>query len=69
MRKILYTFSFGLLAIATLALPASAQEKRSGKLGEYDEIIIKRKGGDKDAKVTVEIKDGEVLVDGKKIED
>ena len=30
----------------------------------YDEIIIKRKS-DKDAKVTVEIKNGEVLIDGK----
>ncbi|RPD40162.1 PDZ domain-containing protein [Chitinophaga barathri] len=69
MRKILYTFSFGLIAMATLVLPASAQEKRSGKLGEYDEIVIKRKGGSKDAKVTVEIKDGEVLIDGKKIDD
>lgn len=69
MRKLLYTFSFGLLAMATLVLPAAAQEKRSGKLGEYDEIVIKRKGGAKDAKVTVEIKDGEVLIDGKKIDE
>jgi serine protease Do len=30
----------------------------------YDEIIIKRKS-DKDAKVTIEIKNGEVLIDGK----
>src|SRR5882762_2435572 len=36
------------------------------KLGDYDEIIIKRKG-DKDSKVTVEIKDGEVLINGKPI--
>lgn len=69
MRKLLYTFSFGLLAMATLVLPAAAQEKRSGKLGEYDEIVIKRKGAAKDAKVTVEIKDGEVLIDGKKIDE
>ncbi len=65
----LYTFSFGLIAMATLVLPAAAQEKRSGKLGEYDEIVIKRKGAAKDAKVTVEIKDGEVLIDGKKIDE
>lgn len=69
MRKLLYTFSFGLMAMATLVLPAAAQEKRSGKLGEYDEIVIKRKGAAKDAKVTVEIKDGEVLIDGKKIDE
>lgn len=69
MRKILYAFSFGLVAIATTVLPASAQEKRSGKLGEYDEIVIKRKSGAKDAKVTVEIKDGEVWIDGKKMDE
>ena len=36
------------------------------KLNNYDEIIIKRKS-DKDAKVTVEIKDGQVLVNGKPV--
>ncbi len=66
MRKLLYILSMGALA-TTLALPAAAQEKRAGKLGEYDEIIIKRKGGDGDAKVTIEIKDGEVLADGKQL--
>jgi serine protease Do len=34
----------------------------------YDEIIIKRKS-DKDAKVTIEIKNGEVLIDGKPASD
>ncbi len=34
----------------------------------YDEIIIRHKS-DKDAKVTIEIKDGEVLVDGKPVSD
>ncbi len=33
------------------------------KLGQYDEIVIKRKAG-KDAKVTVEIRDDQVFVDG-----
>ena len=37
-------------------------------LRDYDEIIIKRKS-DKDAKVTVEIKNGEVLIDGKPASD
>jgi serine protease Do len=39
------------------------------KMGEYEEIIIKRKDDDKDAKVTIEIKDDEVFVDGKPIDD
>ncbi len=69
MKRMLYTFSLGLATVAALTLPAAAQEKRSGKLGEYDEIVIKRKGALRDAKVTVEIKDGEVLVDGKKIDE
>ncbi len=70
MRNLLYALSIGLTAATTYALPVVAQEKESGKLGEYDEIIIKRKSGeDKDAKVTIEIKGGEVLVDGKKLED
>lgn len=43
-------------------------EKKS-KLREYDEIVIKRKNSDKDTKVTIEIKDDEVLVDGKPIEE
>ncbi|GEP95371.1 PDZ domain-containing protein [Chitinophaga cymbidii] len=67
MRRFLYTLGF--TAITALALPAAAQDNRSDKMGEYDEIVIKRKDGNKNAKVTVEIKDGEVLVDGKKIED
>ena len=42
----------------------SAPQRTKG----YDEIIIRHKS-DKDAKVTIEIKDGEVLVDGKPISD
>lgn len=45
------------------------KENEKGKLNEYDEIIIKRKGDDKDSKVTVEIRDGEVFVDGKPIDE
>lgn len=59
----------GLMVMAALAIPATAQDKPTHKMGEYDEIVIKRKDSNKDAKVTVEIKDGEILVDGKKIED
>ncbi|UYQ93091.1 PDZ domain-containing protein [Chitinophaga horti] len=64
MNKLLYTL--GLAGMTAVALPVIAQEKGANKLGEYDEIILKRKDG-KDGKVTVEIKDGEVYVDGKKI--
>lgn len=39
------------------------------KLKEYDEIIIKRKDQDKDTKVVIEIKDDEVFIDGKPIEE
>jgi len=38
------------------------------KLGEYDEIIIKKKG-DKGGKVTVEIKGDDVIVNGKPLSD
>ena len=38
----------------------------SNRLDQYDEIVIKRKG-DKDTKVTIEIKNGQVLVDGKPV--
>jgi serine protease Do len=44
----------------------NAKKENPDKLGEYDQVIIKRKG-DKDVKVTVEIKDGKVLVNGKPI--
>lgn len=66
MRKLLFVFSLGAII---MALPAFSQERPSGKLGEYDEIIIKRKGADKNAKVTIEIKDGEVYADGKKLDE
>lgn len=66
MRKLLFVFSLGAVI---MALPAFSQERPSAKLGEYDEIIIKRKGADKNAKVTIEIKDGEVFADGKKLDE
>ncbi len=43
-------------------------ESDTDKGSRYDEIIIRHKG-DKNAKVTVEIKDGQVLVDGKPVSD
>lgn len=69
MGKLLHTLTLaGFTCFALIAAPAvQAQEKKSDKMGEYDEIVIKRKG-DKDGKVTVEIKDGEVWVDGQKLD-
>jgi PDZ domain-containing secreted protein len=73
MRRLLQILTLAGLTCGTFIIaPAKAQDssarKKSNKLGEYDEIIIKRKNN-QDGKVTVEIKDGEVLVDGKKLED
>lgn len=63
-------------AIAGLALllsqPVAAQDKEKengkSKLNENEEIIIKRKG-DKDSKVTIEIKGDEVTVNGKPLDE
>jgi serine protease Do len=63
------------LASLALVLQTSAfsqddvnKEKDTDKKSAYDEIIIRHKS-DKDAKVTIEIKDGDVLIDGKPISD
>ena len=47
--------------------PKEAKEPKE-KLKQYDELII-RKNGDKDGKVVIEIKDGDVFVDGKPLEE
>lgn len=53
--------------------PKKGQKKENEqpkKLGEYDEIIIKKKSGDdRDTKVVIEIRDDQVLVNGKPVED
>jgi serine protease Do len=54
-------------AMALAANTLYAQETKE-KLGDYDEIIIKRKN-DKDAKVTVEVRDGAIMVNGKPLAD
>ncbi|RFS22468.1 PDZ domain-containing protein [Chitinophaga silvatica] len=46
---------------------AQTRSKQSTQLGEFDEIVIKHKNS-KNASVNVEIKDGEVFVDGKKLD-
>jgi len=43
-------------------------DNNDDKLGDYDEIVIKKKG-DKGGKVTVEIKGDNVIVNGKPLSD
>ena len=57
-----------LLHTSGLAQEEARTENDTDKGSRYDEIIIRHKG-DKDAKVTVEIKDGQVFVDGKPVSD
>jgi serine protease Do len=57
-----------LLHTSGFAQEEANTENNTDKGNRYDEIIIRHKG-DKNAKVTVEIKDGQVLVDGKPISD
>jgi len=74
-RNVLSTaalMAFSLMIMGTAVAQDSDKEKdkakSKAKLGEYEEIIIKKKT-EGDSKVTVEIKDGEVRVDGKPIDD
>ncbi len=69
-----------LIGLAAMLLllnqPVAAQDEKGKdktkenkeKVKQYDEIIIRKKS-DKDGKVTVEIKDGEVTVNGKPLDD
>lgn len=68
-----------LLLLSLYASPSQAQEekvvekriekeKENEKETEFEEVIIRRKG-DKDSKVTIEIKDGKVTVNGKPVEE
>ncbi|ASZ10050.1 PDZ domain-containing protein [Chitinophaga pendula] len=65
MSKLLQLLALAGLTSFTLST-TQAQDIKKDKLGEYDEIVIKSPS-DKGGKVTVEVKDGEVLIDGKKI--
>lgn len=76
MKKFILKIS-GLAAIILfLHVPAFSQDKqddekdkvKSAKINEDDEIIIKHKS-DKDGKVTVEIKGGQVYVNGKPVDE
>ncbi|QHS61401.1 PDZ domain-containing protein [Chitinophaga agri] len=67
MNKLFQTLTLAGITCFAFSSATIAQDKSSDKLGEYDEIIIKR-NSNKDGKVTIEIKDGNVLVDGEKME-
>ncbi|MHA4847507.1 PDZ domain-containing protein [Flavitalea antarctica] len=64
--------AFTLLVTGTAVAQDEGKDKEKvkskSKLSDYEEIIIKKKT-DADTKVTVEIKDGEVKVDGKPIDE
>jgi serine protease Do len=66
----LMAFTFMIMGTAVAQDGGKEKEKvkSKSKLGDYEEIIIKKKT-DVDTKVTVEIKDGEVRVDGKPIDE
>ena len=69
MKKI---YSSIVLLCLFIGFTASAQDKTKKpsdkKISEYDEIIIKQKNPGKNAKVIVEVRDGDVIVNGKPIE-
>lgn len=70
MSKLLQTLTLASItcfAFSSATIAQDKQDKKSDKLGEYDEIVIKR-NSNKDGKVTIEIKDGNVLVDGEKMD-
>jgi len=67
MSKLLQTLTLASFTCFAVSSTSFAQDKKGDKLGEYDEIIIKR-NSNKDGKVTIEIKDGNVLVDGEKMD-
>lgn len=67
MSKLLQTLTLATITCFAVSTSSNAQDKKSDKLGEYDEIVIKR-NSNKDGKVTIEIKDGNVLVDGEKMD-
>lgn len=74
MKKYLSIASFCIGALLLNNFVVVAQDKddkgnAQNKIGEYDEIIIKRKDAGKNGKVTIEIKDDEVRVNGKPLDE
>lgn len=68
MKKIHRNTLMLICLLFTTTLVMSQEKNSKEKLSEYDEIIIKKKN-DKDAKVTLEIKDGVITANGKPLED
>jgi serine protease Do len=72
MKKCLSIAAFAMSALlynnAAIAQNKDDKEKEKNKIGEYDEIIIKRKDAGKNGKVTIEINDDEVKVNGKPLD-
>lgn len=80
MKKYLFSAVAAFILISTAAVaqqneknpdskPGKENKRDKKKMKEYEEVIIKRKNSEKDTKVTIEIKDDEVFVDGKPIDD
>ncbi|MET3875524.1 PDZ domain-containing protein [Chitinophaga sp. OAE865] len=57
----------GFSCFAMSAVSAQTKDSSKNQLGEFDEIVIKQKSN-KDGKVTVEIKNGDVLINGQKLD-
>lgn len=68
MKRYFISAAAALLFISSSSIAQDNKDTKPGKLNEYDEIVIKRKNADKNAKVTIEIKDDQVLVDGKPLD-
>ncbi|MBO9199180.1 MULTISPECIES: PDZ domain-containing protein [Niastella] len=75
MRRFLISCTAIAAVFLLLCQPLAAQDtkdkdkdKDKSKMNDNEEIIIKRKG-DKDTKITIEIKDDEVIVNGKPLDD
>ncbi|NML36484.1 PDZ domain-containing protein [Chitinophaga sp. G-6-1-13] len=69
MKNVLKNFTlagFSCLAVSVAAAQSPGASAKD-KMGEYDEIVIKNKSN-KGGKVTVEIKDGDILLDGQKMD-
>lgn len=58
---------FSCLVLASTAPVHAQSTSKSDQLGEYDEIIIKRKSG-QDGKVNIEVRDGKAYVDGQPLD-
>src|SRR5882724_8723285 len=70
MKRFLLSIT-GITALALLlgtGAMAQDKEKSKNKIEDNDEIIIRKKG-DKDGKVTIEIKDGNVSINGKPLDE